>query len=878
MTAWRAMLRLAWRDLLRHKGRTLLVLVMIGLPVLAVTAADVLASTASVDRGEAIDRKVGTADALVSISAGRSRVEGQTIEGEDMGGPPGEGKAPTIAEVLDVLGTGARAVSMERGSVRVRTDKGSTSAEVIETDLSDKLLTGTYRLTDGRLPKTTREVVVNPYLASRGPGIGDELETVEGQGLKVVGLVEDAQYQEPAWAWGLPGAFAELHPESEAPQADGRWLVDTREPVTWSTVLRLNAIGAVAVSRDVLENPGQAVDAIEYSSGPSENEVAIYLLIVIMALLEVVLLAGPSFAVGARRMQGQLAIVAANGGTPRQVRRAVLAMGVVVGALAAGLGVLLGVPIGWALGPVAQHWSTEWFGPLDIPWLHLLGIGAFGFVSAVLAAIVPAWIASRQDVVQVLSGRRGDRKPTPASPIFGLVLIGIGLWLTWRGARGPVRGLGETWIGFGAVFAVLGTVLLVPVFLAVVGKIAARTFLPLRYAVRDAARHRTRTVPAIGAALASVAGVVALGIAVSSDEAQNKAMYHQRAAMGTGTVSYYANGLPAKESSADWAKVIAATQLEFPDAAVIEGLDQEATADEKYTSIFIAGPHEEAFLSEFAGSLSSAYIVAGKVPDYDLGLSAAERTEADRALAAGRAVVLADHREDLDTVRVQLDTWDPTKEQDAPETRKVDIAAYVVQVDGVARAEAILPPAVVRKLGLETAPAGIVIDDQVSVGQEKDLAESLDAISEQASIYVERGYERDPLYLVMLGILAALGSLLMLGGTLTATFLALSDARPDLATLSAVGAAPRTRRIVAAAYALVIGGIGAVLGAAVGFVPGLAATWPLTSDWISESERAHFVDIPWLLISAVVLGLPLFTALVVGLFARSRLPIVARID
>ena len=70
----------------------------------------------------------------------------------------------------------------------------------------------------------------------------------------------------------------------------------------------------------------------------------------------------------------------------------------------------------------------------------------------------------------------------------------------------------------------------------------------------------------------------------------------------------------------------------------------------------------------------------------------------------------------------------------------------------------------------------------------------------------------------------------MLGGTLTATFLALSDARPDLATLAAVGAAPRTRRRVAAAYALVIGFVGAVLGAVVGFIPGVAISRPLTSD------------------------------------------------
>ena len=48
--------------------------------------------------------------------------------------------------------------------------------------------------------------------------------------------------------------------------------------------------------------------------------------------------------------------------------------------------------------------------------------------------------------------------------------------------------------------------------------------------------------------------------------------------------------------------------------------------------------------------------------------------------------------------------------------------------------------------------------------------------------------------MIVLLVLGALGGVLMLGGTLTATFLSLSDARPDLATLAAVGASPRTRR------------------------------------------------------------------------------------
>jgi putative ABC transport system permease protein len=87
---------------------------------------------------------------------------------------------------------------------------------------------------------------------------------------------------------------------------------------------------------------------------------------------------------------------------------------------------------------------------------------------------------------------------------------------------------------------------------------------------------------------------------------------------------------------------------------------------------------------------------------------------------------------------------------------------------------------------------------------------------------------------------------------------------------------------VAASYALVVGLMGALLGAAVGFVPGIAVTYPLTGDsWTGGSGptlASHYLDVPWLLIGTLVLALPLLTALIVGLTARSRLPLVARLD
>lgn len=877
MKGWRPLLRLAWRDVLRSRARSVLVLILIALPVLAVTAADVVGSTADVAPHEAVDRRLGTADAIVFLRAeGGPVIQNSPVFPDASWQADPDAKPATFDDVVGRLGAGTRGIQLEEGSVRVGTDKGSTAAQVQAADLSDPLLDGTFRLEQGRLPTATGEVAVSPYLASRGPGLGEDLELSTGGSLEVVGILEDAEYRDNAQAWTLPGTI-----DLTAAGGDAVWMVDAPGSVTWSDVLALNRVGALAVSRAVLADPPAPEDIPNYGDVTYDqaSNAAIFVLIVMMALLEVVLLAGPAFAVRARTMQRQLAVVSANGGTPGQVRRAVLATGVVIGALGAGLGVLLGIPLGIALTPLVQRFSSDWFGPLDVPWLHLLGIAGFGFASAVIAAIVPAWIASRQDVVRVLAGRRGDRRPTALSPIIGLVLVGVGLWLTWRGTRGPAVGMGETWIGFGAVFAVLGTVLLVPVMVALLGRTAGRAPLAVRYAVRDAARHRTRTAPAIGAALASVAGVVALGIANASDEAGNRENYVAELAMGTGLVTYWSDGRPADQAAEDWSRVTAATRKVFPDAVELRGVTLEPGDDGTHGQLGLRAPAGvDYLLDEMSSRYNSPHLVADRVPDVELGIREDQLDDADRMLAAGGAVVLTSKPVDAGTVTLTSSTWD---EQTGEESvlRSVTVPAAYVVVDGVARAEAVLAPAVAEQLEAVVKPVGLALGGPVSRGAERDLGEAIGGITESASLYVERGYERPDEFVVMLLVLFVLGSVLMLGGTLTATFLALSDARPDLATLSAVGAAPRTRRLVAAAYAFVIGGIGALLGAVVGFVPGLAATWPLTANgWTADGVSGHTIEIPWLLILGVVVGLPILTAAVVGLFARSRLPMVARID
>jgi putative ABC transport system permease protein len=877
MAGWRPALRLARRDAVRSKGRSILVLVMIALPVLAVSAADVIYQTSDVNGVESLDRRLGTADARITVSPGVSRVVQGFDPDQGSGSWEGDGEGVITPEAVRArLGRDIPFVETRTGQIRVDTDRGVASVDATELDVSSPLVDGLFRLTSGRWPQTRDEVVVNADLAAKGFQVGAELTVHEGETLTVVGTAESAVGRGYPVALGRIGALG-------LPKVAGQdaWLVGGG-PVSWDEVLALNAIGATVLSRSVIADPPPdselPAEVRQWQSSGEEIWIAVVALVVAMALLEVVLLAGPAFAVGARRQSRNLALMAASGGTPKQARRVILAGGLVLGGTAATLGVGLGVVVGWAALPVVQHFSDNWLGPFEVNPLHLLYVAAFGLLSAFLAAVVPAWIASRQDVVAVLAGRRGDRKPGLRSPLLGLVLLGVGIGGSVAGATRS--GDGSILIAGSAVVAVLGMILLVPVVVAVLARLGRRLPLEARYAVRDAARHRTRTVPAVAAVAATVAGVVALGIANASDAAESEATYQPQLGMGMGYVAVY-------DPDADWGAYARVVRREAPTVVVSDALSYDPPG-KGFTELRLRRPGAASygdFLDGWSGSFGSV-LVGESVLALATPLDEGDLDDARQMLARGGLVVFASRPVDSDRIRVG-GRIHPDDGGRAQPLKAVELPAYYLQVRGNAPAVAVAPPGALDPMGLSVATAGLLLDARtLSERSEDDLREVIQGMSDNASLYVERGYQKDDATVILLGILFALGAVLMLGGTLTATFLALSDARPDLATLSAVGAAPRTRRGVAAAYALVVGFVGAVLGAAVGFIPGIAVTYPLTSTaWMTNPLDArgdelpsHFVDVPWLMVLGLVVVLPVATAVIVGLTARSRLPMVARLD
>lgn len=877
---WRTALRVARRDAARHRGASLLALTLLVLPVLAVSTAAVLFMTQRVDAGEAPERRLGAAAALIEIEEGAARVA-QAPDPEDGHGWSGDDSAndTTLQDVRQVLGTERDYLSIDAAEFEFATDKGWSPMEATELDLASPLVDGLVRHSEGKAVPAGGEVVVNRALADRGPEVGEFLQIRDTHGadivteLRIVGITESARFRDWPMAWVVPG---ELGLSEAAPVS---YLVGGG-PVTWDDVMHLNQRGVLVTSRSVLGDPPAPEELpvdYQFSLGESDDALlAVVGLIAVMVLIEVVLLAGPSFAVGARRQAHTLALVAANGGTARQLRRTVLASGIVLGGLGAVVGVSGGIGLAWLLQPLLQRFSSTWFGPFEVPWLVLVAVAGFGVLSALLAAIVPAVVASRRNVVDVLAGRRGDGRPSRGAPVVGLVVLGIGIAVAVAGTRpgGPMLfGMSENLIAVAAIVCVLGMVLLIPVAVTVVGRLVARAPLPVRFAGRDAARHRSRTVPAVAAVAATVAGVTALGIATASDQAEREGTYTQLRPLGEGIVTDWGE-------DADWAAYVALVREQAPGVEVTRVRGMREVEVDGHVSF---GPRgSEGFWVNSTSCCGASLLVGTEFPDVLPGVSEADRRAADAVLAEGGVVVFARPGEDADAVDVRFESWSEGADEPAVTGRMGDVPVHLIEVDvstdavGEAPAQAVISPGVAQELGVPVGVVSLVLGEGLSRDAEQDLQEALAALSSEVDVYVERGYQPDGALVIVQLILFGLGGVLMLGGTLTATFLALADARPDLATMAAVGARPRTRRAVAASYALVVALVGSVLGALVGAIPGWAVTYPLTAE--SWHGSGPYLDIPWLLIGGVVLGLPLLTAAIVGLFARSRLPMVARME
>ena len=105
-----------------------------------------------------------------------------------------------------------------------------------------------------------------------------------------------------------------------------------------------------------------------------------------------------------------------------------------------------------------------------------------------------------------------------------------------------------------------------------------------------------------------------------------------------------------------------------------------------------------------------------------------------------------------------------------------------------------------------------------------------------------------------------------------------ADSRGDLSTLGALGASPRTRRVLAFSRGLVISGLGSILGVAAGL--GLYAVWMSGLNHGNVDRWPRVLDypfvVPWTNVVISLAVIPVLAAVGAALLTRSRLPIERR--
>ncbi|CAM5589745.1 ABC transporter permease [Streptomyces tanashiensis] len=939
--SWRAAIRIARRDAWRSKGRSSLVLAMIALPILGVSALDLTYRSSELSPAERVERTIGAADARFRDS----QVGGVPIFQD----PTGDMHTPVkeyenepwpsgATDVTKAIPAGSTVLTDSSASAKLTTTHGLLMTDVRELKASDPVARGIMTLLDGRFPEKNDEVMATShFLESSGLSVGSTLSARNfDRPYRIVGSYELPDALGTDQVNALPGAF--LAPYAKAVEKAGLPAPDTslsylvRKPggFTWNTVKEINTKGVAVVSRAVLLDPPADSEVPLYqkdgwgnyqsSLGAGAAELASLATVVGLAMLEICLLAGPAFAVGARRSRRQLGLVGANGGARSHIRAIVLSGGLVIGIAAAVTGTVLALLLTLLLQPVLESTMGQRFGAFDIRPLELLGIALLAVLTGLLAAIVPAVTASRQTVLASLTGRRGIRRSSRVLPLIGLAALLLGGAVALFGSTVSEQ---VTLVAAGSALAELGVVAMTPALVGLFGRTGRWLPLSPRLALRDAVRNRGRTAPAVAAVLAAVAGTVAVSTYMASREAQNRAEYEATLPYGV------AAAFVQEEGGRDVPAVREAIQRQFPvdvradvervsvgkpgcppwggDPACgrYEVIVPRANECPLYASLPGGGDPSEKYTPEQRRKLvtedwrcknsasSGMYLSDGGLVVGDaklLQVLGVDDPATVKALADGKIVSFNRALvQKNDTIAIKQITdiaaADKASEENRPAPGKVSsLPAYLVPGDQKSYGlQALMTPATAKAAGLSTVPMGVYVstDRLPDSEQRQKLDGDLAKLGSNVELHLEEGFVNDN-GIVLLS-LAIFAGLVTIGAAGIATGLAQADAEADLKTLAAVGAPPRVRRTLSGFQCGVVAAMGVILGSAAGLLPavGLRLTEErnqirmyeqnVAEGWSGELTPPHVpIVVPWETLAGLLVAVPLGAAPRGALARRAR--------
>jgi len=802
-----AILRVARRNVGRSRWRSVLVGVLIGLPVAGMVGGATWFRTTTPSAEALVTSIMGAAD--LSVYPGPRE---QALTTEDLRAelPLGSLIEP-MAKIDGLLVLPGRRVRVQVDSINL-----------------EGLGRGMLTLIEGRLPTDVQEVAIsNSVAATAQLVIGSDIQLDGFEKSTVVGLIENP-FRLSSREVLLDRRLADAPPLA----AERIWLValpagaDTPD---LGTRLSVNPRSAYFVGGDL--TPGMLV-----LGG--------------LALIESVLVAAAAFAVGIRRRQRELGLLAAAGASRRQLAGTVLAESLIVTGVAAAIGVLTGIGLLALASPWFDHLTDRRnpslvIDPVAIGLAYLIGL-----VAGISAAVVPAWTAARLPPLVALSGRRPPTGSARRTLILGVALVGISVALTAFGAamllQDPTDGTAPLLLGGGAILGVLGFGACSPWLVERLEWLGSHLPLAGRIALRETARARSRTAPIVTASLAALAAALAISSAVASTRGAFTSVPPMRVdqliVIGR-DATRLGPQIAAQLSAVASAEV---RQIGFASSDGSEGRSLNAFITEagEAPTLDPAVPcvecRQTGNLSMGTPDLLSALSVppdAMVVPSDAILLLVNEPFD---ARAATLAVSEYDERELApgDTTYVMRYTHLETLP-----ARAVDVGAAA---NGLFPTMFIAPETAAR-LGFRPYEEE---DNQflIRLGRpvtEADVAFAASTLADSPGTFAEAALRPlDPTALVRL-IATVLSVILALTITAIAVALGESEARADQRTLLAVGADPSLRRRIVAARAAVI----AVLAALLAVPAGLLPVWGI----LASRDMPVVIPLPEVLVVGIVL-------------------------
>lgn len=907
----RVAVRLASRQVRRTWVSSLLIVLLIALPIAGMAGVAVFVDSSVATPDERVSVELGEMNAWVEPMGVPDPGFWQAPDDPWMNGYPSsddggweEPDGAPLSDPIAVLPAGTETVAVSEGRARIETVSGLAAVIAWGGAAWDERFTGRTELTDGRPPQNAAEVLVTSATLDRaGTAVGGTIVDADnGDVFTVTGTIDLAT---------LPDSESAVVFFDADRFGQPRWYLPELT-LSWEDVQQLNDHGVVAYARDIVLDPPPFESPWGGTGGYDQRGAAMLGLVSALGVggafsaYMVIMLAGAAFAVSARRQQRALAIAASVGADAGDLRRTIRLQGTVLGAIGGALGVGAGIGLAALVMWVTDNGSAMQFWGFHVPWLVLAGILVFAVLVGTASALMPARTVARTDAISALRGARRPQKVQASRPLWGSLMILVGIALTVLSGvaaaavtvstdipyDSPLRWLPFVGIVAGPVLAQLGIVLSGRWLLWLASRVLSRLGIAARIASRDAVANGSRTVPAFAAIGATVfVGVfaMALGSMITAQTARN---WTYSAPIGAAYVDAYPtamDGTPLGEDDIASATASAVDILvEAGAAATAEvwlqpenwNYENESDVPADSSRAIAVTPDEElldpengwGYSGNFANPQNNLAVLAADDIETVMGI----RLDAAQ-LAAYRsgAALVADQKLVTDNT-IEVAAWTEREWMfgDAPSNVVRPMpGAEIAEPQWSHRVDAIVVDAPQQPLQVAIAPStadglGISVQPRAVFGafaeplttEQRDrfyaLVESGSTGVYSLSGYIESGPPGTEAWLVPL-LLAV--TVLVLGASAVALGLARFERRPDDATLSAVGATDGLRRRIGFWQGLVIAGFGTFAGAAAGILPPLGFVLQTQTDSRGPLEMADF---PWLPLVILAVGLPLLIALV----------------